>query len=168
MVLKNFVSGQTEFSSQHRFAFPKTNAELASIVTKAMASISSEESDIIFSRWLGMRIEQGIRVETLLKYSSGVALLFLLFGYWYYRLSCEIKNRKAAEGREHYRNNILEMIAKMTPLSRVLEAIIEGVEEQNPRILGGILLLDKEESFLNRLSHQAYLIFTMKRFMGFR
>lgn len=144
-------SGQTEFSSQHRFAFPKTNAELASIVTKAMASISSEESDIIFSRWLGMRIEQGIRVETLLKYSSGVALLFLLFGYWYYRLSCEIKNRKAAEGREHYRNNILEMIAKMTPLSRVLEAIIEGVEEQNPRMLGSILLLDKEGKFFEQV-----------------
>jgi len=81
-------SGQTEFSSQHRFAFPKNNKELASIMTKAMSSISSEESDIIYSRWLGMRIEQGIRAETLLKYSIGVALLFLLFGYWYYNPNC--------------------------------------------------------------------------------
>lgn len=140
-------SGQTEFSSQHRFAFPKSNSELASIMTKAMESISPEEADIIFSRWLGMRIEQGIRVETLFKYSIGVGFLFLLFGYWYYRISCEIKNRKAAERREHYRNNVLEMIAKMTPLSRVLEAIIEGVEEQNPRMLCSILVLDKEGKF---------------------
>ena len=144
-------SGQTEFSSQHRFAFPKNNKELASIMTKAMSSISSEESDIIYSRWLGMRIEQGIRAETLLKYSIGVALLFLLFGYWYYRLNCEIKNRKAAERREHYRNNILEMIAKMAPLSRVLEAIIEGVEEQNSRMLCSILLLDKEGKFFEQV-----------------
>lgn len=64
--LRNFVfQVKRNFQVQHRFAFPKTNAELTSIVTKAMASISSEESDIIFSRWLGMRIEQGIRVETL-------------------------------------------------------------------------------------------------------
>ena len=144
-------SGQTEFSSQHRFAFPKSNQELASIMTKAMSSISSEEADIIYSRWLGMRIEHGIHADTLLKYGIGVALLFLLFGYWYYRLSCEIKNRKAAERREHYRNNVLEMIAKMTPLSRVLETIIEGVEEQNPRMLCSILLLDQEGKFFEQV-----------------
>jgi len=138
------ISGQTEFSSQHRFAFPKTNSELASIMAKAMASISAEESDIIFSRWLGMRIEQGVRTETILKYSIGVGLLFLLFGYWYYRLRCEIRYRKAAEAREHYRNTILEMIAKMIPLPMVLESIINGVEEQNSRMFCSILLLDKE------------------------
>ena len=137
-------AGQTEFSSQHRFAFPKSNTELASIMTKAMASISSEESDIIFSRWLGMRIEQGVRIETILKYSIGMGLFFLLFAYWYYRLHREIHHRKAAEAREHYRNNILEMIAKMAPLPMVLEAIIRGVEELNPRMLCSILLLDKE------------------------
>jgi len=138
------ISGQTEFSSQHRFAFPKTNKELASIMTKAMASISAEESNIIFSRWLGIRIEQGVRAETIVKYSIGIVLLFLLFGYWYYRLRCEIHYRKAAERREHYRNNILEMIAKMTPLHIVLEAIVRGVEEQNRGMLCSILLLNKE------------------------
>ena len=39
-------SGQTEFSSQHRFAFPKVNKEFATIMEKAMASISNEESNI--------------------------------------------------------------------------------------------------------------------------
>lgn len=138
------ISGQTEFSSQHRFAFPKADRELASIMTKAMASISPEESNIIFSRWLGMRIEQGVRTDTILKYSLCVVLLFLLFGYGYYRLRCEIRNRKATEAREHYRNTILEMIAKMLPLPMVLESIVKGVEEQNPDMLCSILLLDKE------------------------
>lgn len=79
MDLRNCDFQGNRISSQHRFAFPKSNQELASIMTKAMSSISSEEADIIYSRWLGMRIEHGIHADTLLKYGIGVALLFLLF-----------------------------------------------------------------------------------------
>lgn len=137
-------SGQTEFSSQHRLAFPKERMELASIMTKVMASISAEELTIIHSRWLGMRIEQGIRVETILKYGTIIGIAFLFFGYFYYRLYREIKQRKATEMREHYRNTVLEMIAKLTPLPTVLQSIIEGVEEQNEGMLCSILVLDYE------------------------
>lgn len=137
-------SGQTEFSSQHRFAFSKTNSELAFIMTKAMNSISAEESDAIFNRWLGIRIEQGIPAKTIIKYGVGILVLFTLFGYGYYRLRCEIKNRQAAEMREHHRNNVLEIIAKMLPLPSVLESIVNEVEEQNPSTLCSILLLDNE------------------------
>lgn len=141
-------SGQTEFSSQHRFAFTKNKSELASIVTKAMASISPEESEVIFNRWLGVRIEpRGIDTVTLFKYSAGMTLLLILFAYWYYRLHFEIKNRKAAEKREYYRNNILEMIVKMVPLPNILESIIEEVEKQNPNTHCSVLLLDKECQF---------------------
>jgi len=145
------ISGQTEFSSQHRFAFSKNNPMLATIMTKAMASISAEESDAIFNRWIGMRIEQGIQAKTLLKYSVGLACLFILFGYWYYRLHCEIKHRQAAEMREHHRNTVLEMIAKMLPLSKILESIVQNVEEQNPKMLCSILLLDSEGKFFSQV-----------------
>ncbi len=138
------ISGQTEFSSQHRFAFPKSHTELASIMTKAMASISKEESDTIFNRWIGMRIEQGIQAQTILQYSVGIIFLFILFAYWYYRLRREVKNREAAERRERHRNDILEMIAKMLPLPTILESIVKNVEEQNPKMLCSILLLDSE------------------------
>ncbi len=138
------ISGQTEFSSQHRFAFPKSHTELASIMTKAMASISKEESDTIFNRWIGMRIEQGIQAKTILQYSVGIIFLFILFAYWYYRLRREVKNREAAERRERHRNDILEMIAKMLPLPTILESIVKNVEEQNPKMLCSILLLDSE------------------------
>lgn len=140
-------SGHTEFSSQHRFAFPKNHTEFASIMTKAMASISQEESDVIFNRWLGMRIERGIRTETLIKYGAGVVCLFLLFGYWYYRLHCEIKYRKTVEMRERSRNSVLEMIAKMLPLQDTLESIVKEVEAQNPHMICSILLLDEEKKY---------------------
>ena len=55
-------SGQTEFSSEHRFAFSKLSPQVASIINKAMASISEEESNAIFNRWLGVRIHQGVKV----------------------------------------------------------------------------------------------------------
>ena len=42
-------SGQTEFSSEHRFAFSKLSPNVASIMNKAMASISEEESNAILT-----------------------------------------------------------------------------------------------------------------------
>ena len=140
-------SGQTEFSSQHRFAFPKKHTEFTAIMAKAMASVSKEESDAIFNRWLGMRIEQGIRKETILKYSLGVGCLFLLFGYWYYRLHREIKYCKAVELRERRRKSVLEMIAKMLPLPIILESIVKEVEAQNPHMICSILLLDETKQY---------------------
>ena len=144
-------SGQIALSSQHRFAFPKTHTVLASIMTKAMASISKDESDVIFNRWLGMRIEQGVRTETLIKYSVGVVFFFILFSYWYYRLHCEVKQRKTAEMRERYRNTILEMIAKMLPLASILESIVKEVEAQNPQMFCSILILDKEKKYFDEV-----------------
>lgn len=144
-------SGQTEFLSQHRFAFTKEKTELSSIMTKAMDSISTEESNIILSRWLGMQITHGINAHIIANYAIGIGCLFLLFGYWYYRLHCEIKSRKAAEMREHCRNNVLEMIAKMSPLSHILDSLVLGVEEENPTMICSILLLDKEKKIFSKV-----------------
>jgi len=104
-------SGQTEFSSEHRFAFSKLSPQVASIMNKAMASISEEESNAIFNRWLGMRIHQGVKIQTIVMYGSFIALLALIFGYMYYRLQQEIKHRKAME--EYYRElteDVLDVI----------------------------------------------------------
>ncbi|WP_256645989.1 diguanylate cyclase domain-containing protein [Thermomonas paludicola] len=123
-------SGQTEYTSAQSFAVTKNNAELAAILSKIMGSMSREESEAIFNRWLGMRIEQGIETKTLIQYGAGFAALFLLFGYWVFRLRREIGYRKAAEMREHSRNSILEMLAKAAPLPAILETIERSVEQQ--------------------------------------
>jgi len=104
-------SGQTEFASEHRFAFSKLSPQVASIMNKAMVSISEEESNAIFNRWLGMRIHQGVKVQTIMMYGSFIALLALIFGYMYYRLEKEIKHRKAME--RYYRElteDVLDVI----------------------------------------------------------
>lgn len=60
-------------------------------MNKAMVSISEEESNAIFNRWLGMRIHQRVKVQTIMMYGSFIALLALIFGYMYYRLEKEIE-----------------------------------------------------------------------------
>lgn len=92
-------SGQTEYSSQHSVATTKTDLHLTAIINKAMASISPEESEAIFNRWLGLKIETGISTEILVKYAIGLSLLFALFAYWIYRLRREILQRKIVEAQ---------------------------------------------------------------------
>jgi diguanylate cyclase (GGDEF)-like protein/hemerythrin-like metal-binding protein len=98
-------SGQTEYLSQHRMAFPKAKTEQALIIMKAMASIPKEESDALFNRWMGLEIKQGVSSESLIKYGSAIALLLLLFSYWVYRLRREVGFRKASEARAGFLAN---------------------------------------------------------------
>ncbi len=56
----------------------------------------------------------------------------------------DITERKRAENNEHLRNHVLELLTQGKPLSEILNAIVLGVEEQNPAMLCTILLLDAE------------------------
>ncbi len=141
-------SGQTNYRSQHSVAVIKSNTELASIMTKAMASIPQKEADAIFNRWLGLRIEQGVKPDMLVKYGLALTLLLMFFGYWIYRMKREIAIRKAAELREQSRSHIMEMLAKGAPLPTLLEAIVRSVEQLHPKMLCGILLLDQDRKHL--------------------
>jgi len=50
--------------------------------------------------------------------------------------------RKQSEQREHTRNHILELLARGAPLAAILEAIVRGVEQEQPGILCSIMLVD--------------------------
>jgi diguanylate cyclase (GGDEF)-like protein/PAS domain S-box-containing protein len=50
--------------------------------------------------------------------------------------------RQLAQQREHVRNQVLELLAKAAPLNSILEAIVLGLEKEDPAIRGSILLLD--------------------------
>ncbi|MDO8788043.1 MAG: CHASE domain-containing protein [Sulfuritalea sp.] len=56
----------------------------------------------------------------------------------------DITERKRAEKYEQFRNHVLELLAGDAPLSGILEAIVQGVEQLNPGMLCSILLLDGE------------------------
>jgi diguanylate cyclase (GGDEF)-like protein/PAS domain S-box-containing protein len=50
--------------------------------------------------------------------------------------------RKQSEQREQIRNHILELLARGAPLAAILEAIVRGVEQEQPDILCSIMLID--------------------------
>lgn len=113
-------SGQTEFASEHRFAFSKRSPQVASVVNKAMASISKEEHDAIFNRWIGVRIQQGVKMQTIVLYGALVGFLAVVFGVMYYRLRREIQHRKTME--KHYRHlteDVLDVIWRTDQALRV-------------------------------------------------
>ncbi len=52
--------------------------------------------------------------------------------------------RRLALQRDRARNRVLEMVARGAPLPQILEAIVLGIETENPGMLCSILLLDEE------------------------
>lgn len=126
-------AGQTEFSSQHRLAFPLSKTELSSIMTKAMLSISEEESNTIFSRWIGMHIEQGVKVKTIVQYGLGALLLLFLFGYMYLRLQREIAYRKMVEMREQFSASIDDLRTKESHYRQLTESVIDIIWRTDER-----------------------------------
>ena len=90
-------AGQTEYKSEFSFAITKEHPELASMVTKALDSISQQEKNRIFDRWRSLDIELGIQTKTIVKYLIIILSIFLIIIYWLYRLKREIALRKEAE-----------------------------------------------------------------------
>ena len=58
------------------------------------------------------------------------------------RLARGASDREHSEQREQSRNHVLELLAHGAPLAAVLEAIVQGVQQQNPDMLCSISLLD--------------------------
>ncbi|MBI5430454.1 MAG: diguanylate cyclase [Nitrosomonadales bacterium] len=56
----------------------------------------------------------------------------------------DLIERKQSEQREQTRNRVLELLAHGAPLPDILGAIVRGVEQHQPTMLCGIMLLDGE------------------------
>ena len=52
------------------------------------------------------------------------------------------------EQRERSHNHCLEMVSRARPLPEILQAVVQGVEQQNPELLGCIMMLDKKTNCL--------------------
>jgi diguanylate cyclase (GGDEF)-like protein/PAS domain S-box-containing protein len=64
------------------------------------------------------------------------------------RLAGDIDDRKHSQQREQNRNHVLELLARGAPLVTILEAIVLGVEQEQPDMLCSIMLLDIEGEHL--------------------
>ncbi len=60
------------------------------------------------------------------------------------RLALDAAGREQSEQREQTRNHVLEMLAHGAPLPSILEAIVRGVEQEQPLMLCSIMLIGNE------------------------
>ncbi len=92
-------SGSTPYNSLHRIAVPKQQAELLGLLKKTLDSIDTREKDAILNRWMGVKIEQGIRTSTLLQYLLGGLVIFSVLGFYILRLRQSELARAESEQR---------------------------------------------------------------------
>lgn len=90
-------SGQTEYFSDQGFAVTKNNAELLSILNKAVKSLPEDETENMFNYWLS--VKRGIDVKTIIFYIIGITFILISIIYWVYRLRSEITQRKIIENK---------------------------------------------------------------------
>lgn len=85
-------AGQTSSTSTYRIGVSKSSPELLSVINKVLQNLTETERKQIEEQWLGLTVTSGPALATLIKFSSVVVLLFILFSYWIYRLR---QSRKA-------------------------------------------------------------------------
>ena len=135
-------SGETGYYSDHNMAVTKANPLLRDILDKALSSISEYERSKIQNYWMNLKVEQGVRVETVLGYGAALLLLFSLFLYWVYRLRSEVERRQRVESA--LRQSEGKLLA-------ILEAEPECVKitDGNDRLLyinrSGLALIEAED-----------------------
>ncbi|MBF0165278.1 MAG: transporter substrate-binding domain-containing protein, partial [Magnetococcales bacterium] len=89
------VAAHTHLTQEVRFGVAADRPELAGILNKALAAMSDRERNAIQNAWLGIKIEIGTDLTTILAWAkpvaSGVILLFLTFLFWNRRLEREVR-----------------------------------------------------------------------------
>ncbi|MGM0788392.1 MAG: transporter substrate-binding domain-containing diguanylate cyclase, partial [Thermodesulfobacteriota bacterium] len=81
------IAGQTPYKESLGLGIRNDEQILASIINKAMESISEREVSQITSKWLHVRYEQGLDTAFLAQILGGTAFLMCLFFFWNRKLA---------------------------------------------------------------------------------
>gem|GEM_PF-858893 len=91
------VSGETPYSYHISVAVLKDQPILAGIIQKALNSITEEDRNAIFKRWISVTYEGKFNYAVLWKVLIGAMLIFAAVLYWNRRLAREISLRRKIE-----------------------------------------------------------------------
>lgn len=102
-------------SSVLQIGVAKNQPLLASILDKALQSISDDEQHAIYYKWVGLKYEKGIGYSLFWKVIAVAITVILLFLFWNRRLEKEIGIRKQAEEElTVYRHSLEELVRERT------------------------------------------------------
>ncbi len=92
------VSGETPYNYKLAVGVRKDQPILAGIIQKAVDTISEEERNAIFKRWISVTYERGFDYGLMWKVLFAATLILLAILYWNRRLAREIGLRQKIEG----------------------------------------------------------------------
>jgi two-component system, NarL family, sensor histidine kinase EvgS len=91
------ITSITPYQYELRFAVPKDQPELLSIVNKALASLDASETEAIYNRWIHLDIEQETDYTVVRRIVLIALVVVLIFLYWNRKLSREVDERIRSE-----------------------------------------------------------------------
>ncbi len=93
----------------------KNRPLLASILDKALQSMTDDEQHAIYNKWVGLKYEKGMDYALFWKVVAVSAAVILLFLFWNRRMGKEIRIRKRAEEElTAYRNGLEKLVRERT------------------------------------------------------
>ncbi|GGK75293.1 EAL domain-containing protein [Amphritea balenae] len=98
-ILNLSFSGHTPYKSEFRIGVYNQHPELASIIKKALLSITKEERNAIYEHWRGLDVPLGIQPAELIKYLLIIAIIVAVILYWALRLRRSEKAHRLSELR---------------------------------------------------------------------
>lgn len=122
-------SGTTAYTSAYSLAIVKSQPELASIMTKVMATIPAIEHERLKNHWMSINVSNGINIKTLFIYALGVLLIVVFFVAWTVRLRREVAQRKTIEQQLR----TLTVAIEQSPTSVVITDLKANLQYVNPR-----------------------------------
>jgi len=105
------ISGQTEYRFELAMAVRKDWPELIPLLQRALDTITDEERDAIYNRWIRVKFEETVDYRVILAVLAVGTIIILLTLFWNRRLKREVEQRKSAEN--HIRalfNNVVDGI----------------------------------------------------------
>ena len=149
-------SGETEYSSNHSIGIVKPNKHLASVVTKALDSISKKDFDAITNYWFGMRVQPFISKQTALTICCIFSGLILFFGTWIISLRRSKKALKINQDALKHQSEIdyLTGLGNRRKFNQYLENKIENNNHSSRPFSLLFLDLDSFKEVNDNFSHE--------------
>jgi PAS domain S-box-containing protein len=115
------IGGETEYLFDHRIGVDPKYSDAVSIINKVLSSMSDEEHQIIYRKWLHVEYEKGIDYTLVWQIIGSAALLFIVVLFWTAKLenlnrklsmeiSERIKSEKALEESERRLTDIINFL----------------------------------------------------------
>lgn len=115
------VSGTTQFEFEHHYLIEKNNPLLLSIINKAFDSITHQDRNEIYSKWVDVtKIEQKVDYTLVMIITSFFTIIIVLIIFWNIKLNKEVEKRTKAENLLRDTNDKFSALYKLSPLGLAL------------------------------------------------